>query len=157
VIETHLFEQVVDAVRSMGAELEPSLKLRAHRRGMKAWFGAEKPTRAHFEAQLVPRRFVDGSDGAAIEIGFHSEHKEPSTNERVIDDLLRVEKKWRKALGNEAEVGTFFGADNWRRISEVWLDPDLEDPELAFEIAARLVDYLSALQPVLSTDGSSVA
>ena len=38
-------------------------------------------------------------------------------------------------------------AANWRRVSETWIDPDLGDPELAFEIAARLTDYISAIEP----------
>ena len=37
----------------------------------------------------------------------------------------------RTALGREAEVGGFIGRpDQWRRVSEVWVDPDLSDPEL---------------------------
>ena len=153
-IETHLFEQVADAVRSMDPAAGAELKLRVHRRGLKAWFATAKPTREHYEAQLMPRRYVDGRDGAVIEVGFHSEHKDAAVNEAVINQLKAAEKTWRNALGNEAEVGVFFGADNWRRVSEVWLEADLDDPDLAFEIAARLVDYLAALQPVLSADGS---
>jgi len=37
----------------------------------------------------------------------------------------------------------------------VWLEPDLDDPDLAFEMAARLVDYLHAIEPVLSAGGSN--
>ena len=38
-IETHLFEQVADAVRSLMADDGATLHLRSHRRGVKAWFG----------------------------------------------------------------------------------------------------------------------
>ena len=89
----------------------------------------------------------------AVEIGFHAEHKDPSQNEAVIAHLANREKTWRRKLGNEAEIGVFLGADRWRRVSETWIEPDLDDPELAFEMAARLVDYLTALEPVLSPDG----
>ncbi len=34
--------------------------------------------------------------------------------------------------------------------SEAWIEPDLDDPELAFEIAARLVDYLLVIEPARS-------
>ena len=45
---------------------------------------------------------------------------------------------------------SFLGrAEHWRRISEVWPDPDLSEPGLAFEIASRLVDYVTALEPHL--------
>jgi hypothetical protein len=32
-------------------------------------------------------------------------------------------------------------------VSEIWLDPDLGDPELVFELADRLTEYLRALEP----------
>ncbi len=38
-------------------------------------------------------------------------------------------------------------ADHWRRISETWPDPDLDDPELGTELAMRLLDYIEALEP----------
>jgi len=149
-LETPLFEQVADAVRSLTPAAGEPLHLRWHRRGVKAWFGDEKPTRAHYEAQIITRRHVDGLDGMAIEIGFHAEYKDPARNDQVLQQLLRHERSWRRLLGHEAEAGVFLGAENWRRISDVWLAPDLEDPELAFEVAARLVDYLHAIAPLLS-------
>ena len=97
---------------------------------------------------MLPRRHVDGLDGLSIEVGFHAEHREPDRNIEVIDRLAKSEKKWRRILGDEAEVGPFFGVDSWRRVSEVWIEPDLDDPELAFELAARLVDYVTAIEPV---------
>ena len=152
-LETHLFEQVADAVRSLMVDQDDGLQLRFHRRGVKAWFGPEKPPREHYEAQVMARRHVDGSEGMAIEVGFHAEHKETDRNQQVISALLEREQTWRADLGAEAEVGVFFGADSWRRVSEAWIEPDLDDPELAFEMAARLVDYLLAIEPVLSQHG----
>ena len=35
------------------------------------------------------------------------------------------------------------------------LYPGLSNPDLAFEMAARLVDYLHAIEPVLSPGGSN--
>lgn len=148
VIETHMFEQVADAVRSMAADIDDDLRLRWHRRGVKAWFGPEKPPREHYEAQLIARRHIDGIEGMAIEIGFHAEHREPAKNEAVLLGLVDNEKSWRKALGPEPEAAVFLGADGWRRVSETWIEPDLDDPDLAFEMAARLVDYLAAIEAV---------
>ncbi len=91
-LETPLFEQVADAVRSMTKETSSELHLRWHRRGLKAWFGPAKPTRSHYEAQIIPRRHVDGRDGMAIEIGFHAEHKDAAENERVLAGLLQHER-----------------------------------------------------------------
>lgn len=150
-MQVPLFDQVDDLVLALTPDELEGLRSRAHRRGVKVWFGGTKPGREHYEAQLLPRRHVDGADGMAIEIGFHAEHPDPSENSAAIDRLLVREKRWRKALGAEAEVGVFFGADNWRRVSEAWLDPDLDDPELAFEVASRLVDYLAALEPHRTT------
>ena len=40
------------------------------------------------------------------------------------------------------------GPEDWRRVSETWIDPDLGDPELGMEIGARLTDYICALEPL---------
>lgn len=150
-MDVPLFEQVAEAVHSLVPDELGVARCRWHRRGVKVWFGDEKPPRQHFEAQVMPRRLFDGLDGMAVEVGFHAEHRELEKNTAVIDQLEQSEKKWRKRVGDEAEIGVFFGADGWRRVSEVWLEPDLEDPELAFELAARLVDYLIAIEPVLAS------
>ena len=49
-------------------------------------------------------------------------------------------------------AGPFFGAEHWRRISDVWIDPDLGGDDAAFEVAGRLVDYVEALGPLLAQD-----
>ena len=114
---------------------------------MKVWFDTDAATKEHYEAQLLSRKYVDGRNGMAVEIGFHSEHKEQAKNIEVIERVMTTEKKWRRELGKEPEVDVFYGADNWRRISEAWIEPDLDDPEITFEIASRLVDYVSAIEP----------
>ena len=86
--ETTLFEQVADAVRSLATVDTERMQLRWHRRGVKVWFGGAKPNRAHYEAQLIPRRHVDGCDGMAIEVGFHAEYKELEHNERLLQQIL---------------------------------------------------------------------
>lgn len=146
-MDVPLFDQVGDLVRAMAPEDLGALKLRSHRRGLKVWFDTDKPPREHYEAQVLARRYVDGRDGLALEVGFHAENRDEVENQQAIDTLMTSEKKWRKELGAEAEVAPFYGADQWRRISEAWIEPDLEDPELAFELASRMVDYLIALEP----------
>lgn len=146
-MEQPLFEQVGEAARSMTPPELGVFRCRSHRRGIKVWFDTDKAGREHFEAQLLSRRHVDGTEGMALEVGFHAEHREEDKNEAVIARLNTRASAWRKVLGDEAEVGLFFGADGWRRVSEVWLEPDLEDPDLAFEVAARLVDYVSVIEP----------
>ena len=146
-----LFDQVADVVRSLTPEELGELKLRTHRRGIKVWFNTEKAPREHYEAQLLARRHVDGKDGMALEIGFHAENPEAKTNATILADIVKSEKKWRKILGDNAESGEFYGAANWCRVSEAWLEPDLEDPELSFEVASRLVDYLEAIEPARVT------
>ena len=95
---------------------------------------------------------MPGAKVLAIEVGFHAEHSKEADNQAVIDRLLRVEKRWRKDVGKEAEAARFLGrAQHWRRVSETWIDPDLGDPELAFEIAARLTDYITAIEPCRRT------
>ncbi len=131
----------------MPPELGP-LRLRARRYGIKVWFGPEAPPREHYEAQVIGADGVNGAQNLAIEVGFHAEHPKPADNNRVISHLLEGEGGWRPIIGDEAVVGAFLGrGDTWRRVSETWPDPDLGDPELALELAARLVDYTTALEP----------
>jgi hypothetical protein len=97
---------------------------------------------------VIGPEYVGEAAALAIEVGFHSEHPQEADNEAVIAALVRSERSWRKQLGEEVLAGKFLGrAEHWRRISEVWPDPDMSDPELVFELAARLTDYLRALEP----------
>jgi hypothetical protein len=85
-------------------------------------------------------------------VGFHSEYPKATENDAVIAHLVANEKKWRRTIGKEAQVGEFLGrADTWRRVSETWPDPDLGDEMLVIELATRLADYITALEPVRRT------
>ena len=145
-MEFALFDEVAEAVRSMTPVELGEVRLRSHRRGIKVWFDTDKAPREHYEAQLLARRHVDGVDGLAIEIGFHAEHHDAERNAGAVAAIARSEPTWRELLGAEAEVAPFYGAENWRRVSEAWLEPDLEDPDLPMEVASRLVDYLEAIE-----------
>ncbi len=147
-MEPSLFDDVADALRGMmPADLGP-LRLRARRYGIKVWFGPDAPPREHYEAQVIGADADGAARVLAIEVGFHAEHPKPADNERVLAQLVGHEAAWRATVGDEAVAGPFLGrADSWQRVSETWPDPDLDDPELAFEVAARLVDYATALEP----------
>ena len=145
-----LFSEVADLVQAMVPPELGTLRTRSHRRGVKVWFDTEKPGREHYEAQLLSRRHVDGDEGTAVEIGFHSEHPDEARNSEIVAALAAAESTWRAELGTSAELAPFLGAANWRRLSECWIEPDLDDPELAFELAARVVDYVTALEPLRS-------
>ena len=144
-----LFEHVSDALRGVSPADLGELHCTHHRYGIKVWLGpAAKAPREHYEAQVVGPQYVPEAATLAIEVGFHSEHPQAADNEAVVAALVGSERSWRKQLGGEVVVGTFLGrAEHWRRISEVWPDPDMSDPELVFELAARLTDYLTALEP----------
>ena len=132
------FETVDDALHGF---LPPSLRgFDSHRTSMnlKVWYDEG---REHYEVQLV--------HGPALEVGFHAEHPKPDDNDAVIAHLLASEKQWRRIVGQEAQVGDFLGRqDKWRRVSETWPDPDLGDGDLVIEIATRLTDYITAIEPV---------
>ncbi len=142
-----MFEEAAELVRAMAPAEIGEVHVRAHRRGVKVWFDRAEIPKEHYEAQMLSRRYIDGTDGMAVEIGFHTEHKDLAKNVAVIDKVTSSEKSWRKELGKEPEIAPFFGADNWRRVSEAWIEPDLDDPEIAFEIASRLVDYATMIEP----------
>jgi len=145
-VELGVFDEVSELVRALTPDDLGTVHVRAHRRGVKVWFGPAVPPKEHYEAQLLSRRYVDGTDGMAIEIGFHAEHRDLDANAAVIDRVSKSEDEWRSILGDEPEIAPFYGADNWRRVSEAWIEPDLDDPEIAFEVASRLVDYLAAIE-----------
>lgn len=140
---------MADALRSLVPADLGTLRLRARRYGVKVWFGAAAPTREHYEAQVIGAAHVVGAAALGLEIGFHAEHPRVEDNDAVLARLQSGEARWRRVLGDEAQVGPFLGRpDDWRRISETWADPDLDDPELAVELATRLTDYITALEPL---------
>jgi hypothetical protein len=144
------FEAAADALATLLPAELGEWHTRAHRWGVKLWFGAgDRPAREHYEAQLVNARFVAGAAALGIEVGFHAEHAKPAENDAVMATLLANEQRWRKLLDGPVEAGPFLGrADEWRRISETWADPDLADPDLPLELAGRVVDYVEALEPL---------
>lgn len=139
-MDRSFFDQVQDVFESLVLDVGGTLHCNAHPRGIKVWF--DDATREHYEAQLVR---VEG--GTVLEVGFHAEHPKVAVNEMVLARILVDERAWRRELGDTPEAGAFIGADRWRRISEIWNAPDLDDIDAAIEIATRLADYVSALEP----------
>jgi hypothetical protein len=139
-VEQSFFEQVLDALAGSVPAAFGQLHSYAHRRGLKVWF--DEPHREHYEAQLVQ---VDGAQ--ALEIGFHAEHPNVAANQAVISRLT-AEPEWRAALGDEPVAGEFLGRSTWRRVSESWPVPEADDIDAAIEVAARLADYIAALEPL---------
>jgi hypothetical protein len=146
-VELSVFDEVGDALRGLAPPELGEYHHRAHRYGVKVWFGPATPTREHYEAQVLGAAADERASVLAIEVGFHSEYPNPHDNDAVIAFLLANEKRWRRTIGKEAEIGAFIGrADKWRRVSETWPDPDLGDPDLVGELATRLTDYITALE-----------
>ena len=140
-MERSFFQQVLDVFEGFVTDVDGELRSSAHRRGLKVWF--DEHTREHYEAQLVR---VDGEVG--LEIGFHSEYPKTPANDKVISRLMAHETTWRAELGEEPVAGPFLGSDTWRRISEVWDQPDDDDVDAVIEVAARLADYVSTIEPL---------
>ncbi len=61
------------------------------------------------------------------------------------------EQAWRAELGDEPVAGPFLGSDVWRRISEVWEPLDPDDVDAVIEVAARLADYVTTIEPLRRT------
>ena len=148
-----LYEEVAVVLPSLvPLELGP-VRLQPRRWGIKVWFGGTsdgKPPRVHYEAQVLGAKDAPGAQVVAIEVGWHAEQAKEADNDALLARVVAKEKAWRKVVGAEPVCGDFLGgATRWRRVSECWNDPDLDDPELAFEVAARLTDYVTGLEPVL--------
>ena len=142
--EPRFFEVVRNAFEGFVAEVTGRRNIYVHNRGMKVWF--DDDSREHYESQLIR---VDGE--VQLEIGFHAEHPKATQNDEVLGRLLAAEPVWRRELGDEAVAGDFIGRAGWRRISEVWPAPDSDVIDEAIEAAARLADYVIALEPVRRT------
>jgi hypothetical protein len=143
-VEPGFFEIVRNAFEGFVAGVGGRRNIYVHNRGMKVWF--DDDTREHYESQLIR---VDGE--VQLEIGFHAEYPKAPQNDEVLRRLLDVEPMWRPELGDDAVVGDFIGRAGWRRISEVWPAPDSTVIDEAIEAAARLADYVIALEPVRRT------
>lgn len=144
-----LFEETAEALRALAPTGLGELRQRVRRYGIKVWYGPEAPPREHYEAQVIGAQHVEGATVLALEVGFHAEHPQTDANDAVLGRLLANEKRWRKVLGGETEAGPFLGRpDPWRRLSETWPDPDLSAPGLAIEVAVRLTDYITSLEPL---------
>ena len=157
-MEPSLFDEVADALRNLApTELGP-IHHQARRYGIKVWFGTGQAPKEHYEAQVIGSAAVDDAKVLALEVGFHAEHPRADDNERIMSRLMKAERRWRPIIGSEAVAGAFLGRQEaWRRVSETWPDPDLSDGELAFEVAARLTDYVTALEPILRAEAADDA
>jgi hypothetical protein len=145
-MEPGFFEMVRNAFEGFVAGVDGRRNIYVHSRGMKVWF--DDDSREHYESQLI---HVDGE--VQLEIGFHSEHPKAPQNDEVLRRLRAVEPKWRPELGDEPVAGEFIGRAGWRRISEVWPPPDSEIIDEAIDTAARLADYVIALEPARRAKG----
>jgi hypothetical protein len=147
-LRLHLFEQVADGLHALVPPDTGRWHQRNHRYGIKVWIGdGGRPPPEHLEAQVISAKHVADATVLAIEVGFHAEHPDPAANQAALDRLMATEERWRPELGPAAQAGPFIGTDRgWTRVSETWPDPDLDDPELPFELAARLIDYLVVLR-----------
>ena len=153
-MEQHVFDEVAQALRGLLPTELGVLQTRAHRYGVKVWFGPAKATKEHYEAQVIGAKHVPEASALAIEVGYHCEHPDPEDNQRVLAGLTAQEKRWRKDLGAAAVAGPFIDdRHGWRRLSETWADPDLGDPDLAIELATRLTDYITTLEPLRWREG----
>jgi hypothetical protein len=148
-MELQLFDEVGEVLRGLVPTELGELRTKHHRYGIKVWFGPTKPTREHYEAQVIGAKHVPEAAVLALEVGYHAEHRDPAENERALAHLRGVEKRWRKVLGTDPVAGEFIDdRHGWQRVSETWADPDLGDPELPFELATRLTDYIAVLEPL---------
>ena len=147
-----MFDEVAAILPSLVPPELGELRLQPRRWGIKVWFGAARPPREHYEAQTLGKDADPAAKTLCIEVGFHAEGPKEAENDKAIEALVARRAEWKGVLGKEAIAGDFLGgATRWRRISETWPDPDLSDPQLAFEIAARLTDYITALEAVRTT------
>lgn len=147
--EPSVFDEVAAILPSLLPDELRDARMQARRWGIKVWFGPVRPTREHYEAQVLGKDADPAAKVLCIEVGFHAEGSKEADNDAAVERLTSRRRDWNGVIGKEAVAGDFLGgATRWRRISETWPDPNLGDPELPFEIAARLCDYISVFEPI---------
>lgn len=104
-------------------------------RYLKVWFSDQK---IHFEVQFLRN--------GRLEIGLHFE-SDRATNERLATALEGKESRIRRSLGEAVRFGSH--GPRWRSVAERWSGGDLRGEEAATEAAARLAEYVVALEPLL--------
>ena len=97
---------------------------------------------------MIGAKHVPEATVLAIEVGFHAEHRDPAENERVLKEL------WlREALAQGPRQGGGRRRVHRRsprlaaRVGDV-ARPGPGDPDLPMDLAARLTDYITALEPL---------
>ena len=138
-MDLEFFATVREAFEGFVADVEGRRNTSVHSRGLKVWFNDD--TREHYESQIIR---VDGQ--VQLEIGFHAEHPKAQQNDEVLRRLMAAEQSWRAELGAEAIAGPFIGRAGWQRISETWPVPEAATLDEAIEVAARLADYVLAIE-----------
>lgn len=137
------FEQVTDALVGFLPRDLRSFSSTRTGRNVKVWYGDS--AREHYEVQIISR--APGRRGPVLEVGFHAEHPDAALNDGALARLPA--RAWRRALGRDAEAGSFIGRPSvWRRLSEVWDGPDLLSEEAASEAAERLALYIRTIEPL---------
>jgi hypothetical protein len=140
VVGPSFFACVGDAIGGIVRLIGGDPHVFTHSYGVKVWFGDS--VREHYEAQLIrPDRAL------RLEIGFHSEHPNADHNDSALAVLTSTAATWRPALGSEPAAGPFLGRRGWTRLSECW-DPPAEGLDGAIEVAVRLADYMTQLEPI---------
>lgn len=144
------YQDARDALVGFLPEAYARFHHRLHGRGLKVWFGDAE--RTHYEIQEVGRVAEGGREHVrrGLEIGFHAELRDPAANEAVLAVLVAAEPRWRPELGPTAQVGYFVGDRDrrWRRVSEFWTGPEIDEPDTAIEAADRLAVYIVSLEGV---------
>ena len=144
-----MFDDVAAILPSLVPLELGEVHVQPRRWGIKVWLGPNAtPAREHYEAQVLKASADPMAKVLCLEVGFHAENAKEADNDAAIERLVASRTRWKDVIG-EATAGDFLGgATKWRRISETWPDPDLSDREIGFEIAARLTDYITALEPL---------
>ncbi len=80
-MEQLLFDEVADVVTSLIPAELGEVRCRAHRYGIKVWFGTATAPREHYEAQVLGAAAMDEATVLVLEIGFHAEHPDEARNQ----------------------------------------------------------------------------
>ena len=124
------------------------LHQRSHKYGVKVWFDTEKPTREHYEAQVIGKRYVPEASILAIELGFHAENTKVADNDATIAGLLKREASGARPSARRPRSASSSAVTPGAASPRRGPTPTSSDPELVLELGTRLTDYICAIEPL---------
>ena len=149
-MDLQLFDEVGEVLRGLLPPELGELRTKHHRYGIKVWFGPAKPTREHYEAQVIGAKHVAEADGAGHRGrlprraprpgGQRAGARAPPRAARSGGARCSGPRRWPASSSTTATGGSACRRPGPTPTSAIPISP--------IELATRLTDYITTLEPL---------